>query len=267
MIATTIVPEERSLELAQPLRAHILLENKSQDELILRAGPGAPLGQVVLDYEELLPDGTRSMRRTTRAVQVEGDLRIGPGQHRELKLELPTEHSKQEPHVLGRYRLSGRLRPYTLLSGEEPLPYFLPLFETFVFVVDASDRATAQEPQAAFEEALKAANAATKDVDVETTGRHLFIAAVIWAASDRDAALQALVAALEPAPPALARTIGAALGRSLGEPGSYTKEEWLNWWRSSQSRPRASRGPSEATVPTGLPDDEEHERDGPVRRR
>lgn len=267
VIATSIVPESAQLDLQTPLRATVLLENKSHEPLVLRSGPGAPLGQVVLDYEELLPDGTRAMRRTTRAVQAGGDLNLAAGERLELKLDLPTEHAKKEPHVLGRYRLSGRLRPYTLLSGEEPLPYFLPLFETYVFVLDPEDRSATADPHAAFDEAVARARAATAEAEVAAASRRVFIAALVWAAGDRDAALAALVGALEPAQGELAKTIGAALGRALGEPGSYSKDEWLTWWRTSQSRPHAAHRAQDPQAPGGVPDEDDAPRDAPIRRR
>src|SRR5205807_6308984 len=117
-----IVAEERVLGPKGSLRAKIVLENKSKDEVVLRPGAGSPLGQITVDYEELLPDGTRAMRRSTRAVHSEAEIRLAPGARRELALGLADEHAEKGAGVVGRYRISGRLRPFTMLAGEEPLP-------------------------------------------------------------------------------------------------------------------------------------------------
>jgi hypothetical protein len=247
VIATSIVPEERLLETGKPLRAHVLLENMSRDELVLRSAPGTPLGQVVVDYEELLPDSTRTMRRATKSVTIDRDLRLGRGDRIELDIPLSNEHAQKKPHVVGRYRLSGRLRPYTLLAGDEALPYFLPLFEVFVFVVDPEDRTEAPSSKEAFALALEAARSARDPADGEAGPRRVFVAALLWASEDRDAALAAIVQGLEPASGQLALALTAALARITGEPVSFSKEEWLAWWKSAQSRPRVAHragGPS-----------------------
>jgi hypothetical protein len=269
VVATTIAPERVLLGKDELLRAKVVLENKSHDRLVLRAGPNAPLGQVVVDYEELLPDGTRTMRRSTRLVAADRELDLQPGEKIELPVDLPTEHGEKPPHVVGRYRLSGRLRPYSVLAGEEPVPYFLPLFEVFVFVIDPEDQVAmpdARDPKAAFEKALGEAREA-KGPDADAASRRVFGAALVWASGDRDAALGALVAALEPAVGELSRTLAACLARATGEPGSFSKEEWLAWWRTASSRPRAAKHANDPPLHEGPQDDEDRPADGPGRGR
>lgn len=254
VIATTIVLEDRVLSPSRKLRAKVLLENKTREDVVLRQAAGSPLGHVVLDYEELQPDGTRALRRSTRPVKVGSlGLRLDAHAKQEITLDLPTEHASKPKGVLGRYRLSGRLRPYTLLAGEEPLPYFLPLPLVEIVVLDDDDKTTGEKPDEAFAGALKdiqGAVEARSDAELDRTTRAAFTAALVWASQDRDAAVLAIVQALERSDGKPSRVLTAALARAVGEPGSYTKDEWLAWWKSGASRPRAIR-------PSGEPDDED----------
>ncbi len=243
VISSTIVPEERVLAPDAPLKAKIVLENRTREDVTLKAAPGSPLGQVVLDYEELQPDGTRALRRLARPVKAgENGIKLASGAKTEIELDLPSLHGGKAKGLVGRYRLSGRLRPNTLLAGEESLPYFLPLARVEVIVLDADEKAGVEKPAEAFARGVKEARRALEarsEADLERAQRAIFAAALVWATTERDAAIAALVAELERSEGSLERTVSAALARATGEPGSFTKEEWLAWWKSGRSRPRA----------------------------
>jgi len=254
IVRETII--EAKLELAdtvlvpgRPLRAKLRLENKTRETLDLRSSAGTPLGQVVLDYEELEPDGTRALRRTTRPVRpLAQGLTLDPRGKATLELDLPSEHATKPKGVVGRYRLSGILRPGSLQAGEEQIPYFLPIPAVELVVVDADETGLAEKPEASFAKALKDARAAVEaksEAAREKATREGFTAALVWASQDRDAAVRGIVAALESSEGALERMLTAALARAVGEPGSYTKDEWLAWWKSGASRPRSSRPSSD----------------------
>jgi hypothetical protein len=246
VLSVAIVPADPFLTPGKPLRAKLVLKNKTQEVVTLRSMAGSPLGQVTLDYEELQPDGTRVLRRTNRAVRgAEQGIALDPRASLEIELDVPSVHASKTRGVVGRYRLSGLLRPYTLLAGEEPLPYFLPLELVEVIVIDDEDRAAATKPEETFARALKDARAARdarSEEGLERATRTGFVAALVWASADRDAATAAIVKALEtPSEAVLERMLTSALARAVGEPGSYTRDEWLEWWRTGASRPRSAR--------------------------
>jgi hypothetical protein len=244
VIAASIVPEEKFLVPGTPLRAKIRLWNRTREDLLIKSAPGAPLGQIVLDYEELEPDGTRSMRRTTRNVRApENGIRLAAHERVEVPVELPTEHATKERNVVGRYRLAGKLRPFTLLAGEEPIPWFLPLPLIEVVVLDPDLREAGDHPRDAFLTAVKAAKGARAETDPSC--REAFAAALVWSSAEREAACAGIVSALETSEGALSRMLCAALARATGEPGNYSREEWLEWWKTARSRPRAARTPGE----------------------
>jgi hypothetical protein len=254
IVAVTLVPEDRVLLKEKTLRVKLRLESHSRVPITMRPATGAALGEVTLEYEELRTDGTRTLRRSTQGVPPTGEIVLAPGERRELALDLPVEHGAKPREIVGRYRLYGRLRPYTLLAGVEPLPYFLPIPVLEVLVLDPEDVPAAGKPADSFRQALEVAKTQTGGPELESAARRAFAAALVWSSADRDAAAAGIMAALEPSTGVLEKMLRAALGRATGEPGSFTKEEWLVWWKSGDSRPRGAKpsGGDDDDVP-GLP--------------
>lgn len=246
----SLEPRSRLLFPRQPLAATVVIENKGNETLELRhaAAKGAPFGEVEVEYEELAPDGTHAKRRLTRPVRFEKDARLGPGERLTVELDLPAAQAHQEkpPRIVGRYRLYGRLRPSTLLHGDEPLPYFLRIQPVEVVVLDEADRDLAEEPRKKLEAAVAAALAARKEAkpeEVAEGARQAFTAACVLARDDRASAIEACAVSLEATTDGpLAQALCAALSRVTGEPVSYTRAEWLEWWKGKSARPGTTGG-------------------------
>jgi hypothetical protein len=220
-----------------PLQARIRLKNLSEETVTLRLGPGQPLGAVNVDYEELSPDGARTRTRSQRAVRFpSGELVLRPGQVKAISLELPSPHRRLPPDLVGRYYLSGRLRAQTMLIGDAPYPVFVPLFPQEVVAVHRADWGLTVDPPASFSEAVVQASEGSLEERMEPA-RRAFVASVLMARDDREATLATLIAALEHASGPLSDAICAGLARANGEPLSFTRQEWLIWWKGRKSRP------------------------------
>jgi len=244
VVSATIAPVASVIALDRKLQARLVLENKLKEEVVFRLVKGQPLGQLDFDYEEQSWDGTRSLRRTSRRIMADTDIRLPPQGRFELELDVPTEHSAKVAGLVGRYGLSARLRPFALFAGQEMLPYFLPTWPVHVVVVDPEDAALAVSPGESFAAAVKSAQAALeegREKDAEAAARSVFTAALVWECEDHDAAVGAAMKALEPATGILARSLCTALARATGEPGSFSKEEWIGWWKGGRGRPRTAR--------------------------
>lgn len=217
------------------LSARIELHNRSELPIVLRGD--ASFGVVTIDYEELLADATRTRIRTQRAVALPGgELELAPGERRTLPVSLPSPHRELGPGAVGRYRLGGRLRPGTMLVGDTSYQSFIPLLPRLVLAVLPADRPLADDPAARLAEAIGAASQGPLSERREPA-RRAFVAAVLLAQRDREAALVAVASALHAAEGPLSEALCAALGRITGEPFSFTREEWLRWWDGQTARP------------------------------
>lgn len=248
-LRTRLVPKREVIANTAPLELSLVIENVSDQEIRVLHEEEAPMGVVFLDYEELNRDGTRTRIRTQQGVNLgEEEVVLAPKKKRRIKLELPPAHRRLPSGAVGRYRLSGRLRPTKLEVGDAPASRFLILPEQDVIVLGKRDLDLAKDPRASFREAVSRAGKGTY-ASRQEPARAAFVAAVVLGHSDREAALQALVEALGPSEPPLTQALCAGMGRVNGEPLNFTKDEWLAWW--SQRRAPAAEGP--APVPDSNP--------------
>lgn len=114
-----------------PATVVLELRNTSDEVVEIRQGNdlNADLfGVLNVDYEELAPNGARRRHRRTHRVPTQGTIRLKPNETMSITVEIGEAHRRRGPEVFVRYRVSGRLRPQTLLRGDESLPYFLPIF-------------------------------------------------------------------------------------------------------------------------------------------
>lgn len=227
---TTVLPGES-------LRVKVRLKNLSRDTVELRLAEDRRLGTVNVDYEELSPDGTRTRIRTQRPVRAaKRVLVLRPGQLLDLPVQLPAAHQALPEGKVGRYHLGGRLRAQTMLVGEGSFTMFVPLFAADVVVLSPADVGLAKDPRLAFTEAVAEAGTGTRRSRLEPA-RRAFVAAILLAQEQREVALEVLATSLEAATGPLSDAICAALGRATGEPLSFTRQEWLIWWKGRESRP------------------------------
>ncbi len=238
-MTTTVLP-------SQSLRVTVRLKNLSREIVELRLAEDRRLGTVNVDYEELSPDGTRTRIRTQRPVRSPRRVVVlRPGQLLDLPVTLPAPHRALPEGKVGRYHLGGRLRAQTMLVGEGSFPMFVPLFAADVVVLSPGDAALAEDPRAAFAEAIAEAETGTRRSRVEPA-RRAFVAAILMARADREATLETLATSLEAATGPLSDALCAALARATGEPLSFTRQEWLIWWKGRESRPsKGSTGDSQ----------------------
>jgi hypothetical protein len=122
---------------------------------------------------------------------------------------------------------------------------FVPLFAADVVVLSPEDAALANDPALAFSEAVAEAATGTRRERLEPA-RRAFVAAILLAREQREVALKVLATSLEGATGPLSDAICAALARATGEPLSFTRQEWLIWWKGRESRPsKGSTGDSQ----------------------
>jgi hypothetical protein len=243
-----VEPSSSILTPLEPLRATVEVENRCKETLRLKPGPvlGA-IGELRVEYEEVATDGTRARRRTAHAVRLANEARVAPGDTLTIAIELPSPHADKPAAVVGRYALSGWLRPHTFLAGDEPLVNFLRLRPREVLVLDARDRdMLAGDPRGKLEESLREARGGKAG----EASHRAFVAACLLSREDRDGAIEICARALERAEGELAQALCAALARVTGEPTSYSREEWLAWWRASLPRP----GEQNRSAPAPLED-------------
>lgn len=252
LLETSLVAAELALGGAvitpqDPLKITLRFKNVSDQPIVLHQAKGATLGVVYVDYEELSADGTRSRVRTQHGVSLPGtSLRLGAGQTRSIPVRLAGPHRRLPPGVIGRYELSGRLRPSRMDVGDSTASRFLVLEARRLAVVARKDLALAKAPRASFGEAVEKAKRGTLAQRREPS-RRAFVAAVLFGERDREAALEALIDSLGQASSPLSDALCAALSRVNGEPLSYTRDEWLTWWTQRLARP--PQEPSDPQTP------------------
>jgi len=245
LLETSLVTAELQLGGAvitprDPLEIALRFKNVSDQPIVLHQAEGATLGVVYVDYEELSADGTRSRVRTQHGVSLPAPkLRLGAGQTRSVPVRLAGPHRRLPAGVVGRYELSGRLRPSRMDVGDSTASRFLVLEARRLAVVAKKDLDLARAPQTSFAEAVKKANRGTLAQRREPS-RQAFVSAVLYGQRDREAALEALIDSLGQASSPLSDALCSALSRVNGEPLSYTRDEWLTWWTQRRARPRHS---------------------------
>ncbi|HBP16996.1 MAG TPA: hypothetical protein DEA08_04255 [Planctomycetes bacterium] len=243
LLETSLVTAELSTSAAvitprDPLQITLRFKNVSDQPIVLHQAEGATLGVVYVDYEELSADGTRSRVRTQHGVSLPSPkLRLGAGQIRSVPVRLAGPHRRLPPGVIGRYELSGRLRPSRMEVGDSTASRFLVLEARRLAVVARKDLELAQAPRASFAKAVEKANRGTLAQRREPS-RQAFVSAVLYGQRDREAALEALIDSLSQASSPLSSALCAALSRVNGEPLSYTRDEWLTWWTQRLARPK-----------------------------
>lgn len=246
VLLADLVPGALTLTPADDLRARVKLTNVGGAAITLRA-PTGELGSVTCDYEEASAGGWRTRQRSEHRVLIEGrELVIAPGATVELPVAIPRIHADLDPALVGRLHLGGRLRAHTFLVGEQSYPFFVPLLASDVLVVAPKDVPLVRDPAAGLAAALEAGTTATGK-DLEEAGRRAFVAVLAIARDDPQAAIDAAATALErdDVKGGLADALCSGLARAQGEPLSFTRAEWLAWYRAR----RASRPEREAPGP------------------
>lgn len=232
-----------------PLVVFLVVENVSNQEIRILHEEEASMGVVFLDYEELNRDGTRTRIRTQQGVNLESEeVVLKPKQKRKVKLTLPPAHRRLRNGAVGRYRLSGRLRPTRLEVGDAPASRFLNIPELAVIVLGKRDLDLGKDPLAKFKAAVRRAAKGTYG-SREEPARSAFVAAVVLGHSDRELALRSLVEALGPSDPPLTQALCAGMGRVNGEPLNFTKDEWLAWWSQRRAPAPGVATPEPETGP------------------
>ncbi|MGE0709479.1 MAG: hypothetical protein AB7T09_15990 [Planctomycetota bacterium] len=223
-----------------PLELTLRFKNVSDQPIVLHQEADAAVGVLDLDYEELQPDGARTRVRTQHGVRLGAErLRLEPGQERAVPLRLPAPHRRLPRGVVGRYELGGRIRPTRMDVGDSSASTFLPLAKVRVLVLASEDVALAKDPAAALRDAVTRGNRGTL-AERRPPAREAFVAGVLLAERDREAAFAALIEALSVSSPPLSEALCAALSRANGDPFGYTREEWLAWWTQRSARPQRS---------------------------
>ncbi len=254
--ATTLVP-------SQALQARVRLTNVGRETITIRVADGT-LGVLAVEYEEVSHDGRRTRTRTERRVPAPPQLELRPGKAVELPVELPAPHATLEPHLVGRFHLGGRLRAHTLLVGDVPYPFYVPLLPTDVLVVHPRDLELSRDARAAFHAAVGAGQQAKGEPQREAA-RRAFVAALLVARDDPEAAVAMVAAALEAhgSRGAIEDALCAALARITGEPLGFTRAEWLLWWQTRRSRPERLREEREARAEDAAAGELDEQEDAP----
>jgi len=229
-LRTRLEPKKNVIASTAPLEVFLVVENVSDQVIRVLHEDEAPMGVVFLDYEELNRDGTRTRIRTQQGVNLGSEeVVLQPKKKKRIKLELPPAHRRLPSGAVGRYRLSGRLRPTELEVGDAPASRFLILHEQSVIVLGTRDLGLGKDPLASFKAAVIRAGKGTY-ASREEPARSAFVASVVLGHKDRELALKTLVEALGPSEPPLTHALCAGMGRVNGEPLNFTKDEWLAWW-------------------------------------
>lgn len=238
LLSADLVPSAKALLSKQRLTVRVRLKNVSRELIVLRMGERrAGLGVVSVDYEELSHNGTRTRVRTQVSVpHGQQALKIRPGQTRDLTLKLPAPHRRLPAGVVGRYHLGGWLRAHTMLVGPNAYPGFVPLLPVTLVVVSPRDRGLLANPRRSFSKAVKDASQGTL-AQRQEPARRAFVASVLLASTDREAALRALATALREASGPLSEALCAGLARANREPLNFSRREWLMWWAGRSARP------------------------------
>lgn len=246
VLVADLVPGATTLVPTQPLRARVRLTNVGKERITMRVADGT-LGSLSLEYEEVSHDGRRTRTRTERRVPAPARIELDPGKATELPVDLPAPHATLDRNLVGRYHLGGRLRAHTLLVGDTPYPFFVPLLPADVLVVHPGDLELSRDPRAAFHAAVQAGQQAAGAPQREAA-RRAFVAALLVAREDPEAAVALVATALErhTSHGAVEDALCAALARVTGEPLGFTRPEWLAWWQKQRARPERLREEREA---------------------
>lgn len=240
-----LVPKSEVITSRSNLEVFLVIENVSEQLIKVLHEDDAAMGVVYIDYEELNRDGTRTRIRTQQGIKLEAEeVTLKPKGKRRIKLRIPTAHRRLPPGAVGRYRLSGRIRPTRLEVGGAPASRFLVMPEQPVIVLGSRDIGLAKEPHASFKSAVARARKGTY-ASREEPARSAFVAAVVLGHRDRELALASLIEALDTSEPPLTQALCAGMGRVNGEPLNFTKDEWLAWWSQ-----RTAPAPTPEEVPT-----------------
>lgn len=252
VLLADLVPGAGRLAPSEPLRVRVRLTNVGREPISIRVADGA-LGLVSVDYEELGHDGRRTRTRTERPLPAPARIDLAPGRSAELPVELPAPHANLERHLVGRFQLGGRLRAHTLLIGDAPYPFFVPLLPCDVLVLHPADAELGRDARAAFHAAVSAGNQVSAEAQREPA-RRAFVAALLVGRDEPEVGVTLVAAALEgvAGPGHLEDALCAAMARLTGEPLGFTRAEWLAWWRLQRSRPERLR---EARDPAADPAD------------
>ncbi|MCO5172217.1 MAG: hypothetical protein M9894_38460 [Planctomycetes bacterium] len=255
VLLADLVPSAGSITPSEPLRARVRLTNVGREPVSIRVADGA-LGLVSVEYEELGQDGRRTRTRTERPLPAPARIDLPPGRSAELPLELPAPHATLARHLVGRFQLGGRLRAHTLLIGDAPYPFFVPLLPCDVLVLHPPDLELGKDPRAALHAAVSAGNQVSAEAQRDPA-RRAFVAALLVGREAPEVGVALVVAALEGlgGPGPLEDALCAAMARLTGEPLGFTRAEWLAWWRLQRSRPERLREAREP--PADEPEDEE----------
>lgn len=238
VILAEIVPAQPVVTPDRRLEVVIALENRGDLPIVLRTDDATqPVGLLSVDFEELLPDGARTRVRSQLPVRLpQAELAVAPGARVTLPLVIPASHRDLRPGAVGRYRLGGRLRPTRLVVGGLGYGASLPLLPVQVLVVASEDASLAEAPDRSFAEALAEATAAPLAAR-RGPAQRAFVAALLWGAQAREAALTAVAEGLKEARGPLSDSLCAAMARLTGEPLSFSRGEWLAWWATQADRP------------------------------
>jgi len=261
----------------RPVTVLVRLTNRSRQAIFIQPPREGPpnIGKLELSYEELRPGGSVTRSQTSFPIRESRSLSIRPGQKVDIEVTLPFAHAKKPKGVLGRYTISGHLRPFQLTRGRETLPYLVPLFPTHVYAVDRRDLILMRHPTASLLDALDgldlllrfrgirlkhpaAVFAPEKLPRVSELSRRVFVAAILAGQLKRTETLAILEENLRHAPSNLAKTLCSALSRITGDPFNYSKAEWLEWLlrtragRSERPKPKKQKPVTKTGTTLGL---------------
>jgi hypothetical protein len=231
MINATIIPKTTLVSGADPVSFTLELENVAKEPIRLGRGERDAWLQCVLQLEIYEADRgghirrAESVRHLERAVPVE--LVAGEKTTCELTLKAP---GAVPPGVIKRLRVSGSVRPETLLRDQEEIGRFIPVFDTDVFVLHPSRHGIAKDPIAETRKALSVLRETQDSTVHDEAANVLLLAFMLVGTEQRDEATDLLIAALQsPQDRALdpART---ALAAYYARP-MLDREGWLRWAR------------------------------------
>lgn len=232
-----------------PATVVIELRNTSEEVVEIRHGsdPDADLfGVLNVDYEELAPNGSRRRHHRTHPVPSQGTVRLDPRETMSITLEIGEAHRRRDAEVFVRYRVSGRLRPHTLLRGDESLPYFLPIFPRSLPL--PSPRYAPADQHAALDTLRTvivelAAGEKTAPSQLEPRRElalRAFHAALMCPGADKEEVLGLLIAGVGETNGSPQAVLLSTLTHVSGQSRVLNAEDWTRWWQKRlETRERA----------------------------
>lgn len=236
------------------LRVALKLSNRTQDPLFLmppKDEKNKALGNLDVSYEEQYAGGTRSRDQSVVPILEKKAISLKPGQSIRINVKIPLMHRKKSNSVLGVYNISGYLRPFKLIRGNQELPYLIPIFGIRSHVVGKSDIALIRNPLGCLKDQLDALDDILKYADAEKRSKRFqpkvqpsierllratFLTAVLAGETEKEKTFKLIEAQLKIAPPKICLILCSALSSITRDPFQYSKAEWLEWFSKDGHR-------------------------------